>query len=102
MPKSRPPVSPGELLLEEFLKPLGISQYRLAHAIGVPESRIQSIVRGRRSITADTDLRLAAFLGLSEGYWLWAQNAYDLERTRQRIAVQLAAIEPLAAKGASA
>jgi addiction module HigA family antidote len=64
-------VHPGEvLLLEEFLRPMGISQYRLALAIGVPESRINAIVKGRRTISADTDLRLCRFFGLSEGFWL--------------------------------
>jgi addiction module HigA family antidote len=73
------PVTPGELLLEEFLKPMGISQYRLAKEIGVPAQRIGEIVAGRRAITADTDLRLCKFFGLSKGYWLRAQAAYDTE-----------------------
>ena len=73
------PVTPGELLLEEFLKPMGISQYRLAKEIGVPAQRIGEIVAGRRSITADTDLRLCKFFGLSKGYWLRAQAAHDTE-----------------------
>ena len=63
-----PPVTPGELLLEEFLRPMGISQYRVAKEIGVPAQRICEIVAGRRSITADTDLRLCRFFGLSDGY----------------------------------
>jgi antitoxin HigA-1 len=63
------PVTPGELLLEEFLRPMGISQYRLAKEIGVPAQRIGEIVTGKRSITADTDLRLCRFFGLSNGYW---------------------------------
>ena len=91
-----PPITPGELLLEEFLKPLGISQYRLAAAIAVPQSRIQGIVKGRRAITADTDLRLARFFGLSQGYWLRAQGAYDLEVARRQLAGQLEAIAPFA------
>ena len=73
------PVTPGELLQEEFLKPLRISQYRLAKEIGVPAQRIGEIVRGRRAITADTDLRLCRFFGLSNGYWLRAQAAHDTE-----------------------
>ena len=89
-----PPVTPGELLLEEFLKPLGISQYRLATAIGVPQSRIQAIVKGRRAITADTDLRLARFFGLSQGYWLRAQAAHDIEVARRQLVAQLEAITP--------
>lgn len=73
------PVTPGELLLEEFLKPMGISRYRLAREIGVPPQRISAIVAGKRRITADTDLRLCRFLGLSNGYWLRAQAAFDIE-----------------------
>ena len=67
------PVTPGELLLEEFLVPMGLSQYRLAKEIGVPPRRINEIVQGKRSVTADTDLRLCRFFGLSDGYWLRAQ-----------------------------
>ena len=70
MTKKLKPIPPGEVLLEEFLKPMGISQYRLAKEIGVPAQRIGEIVAARRSITADTDLRLCRFFGLSEGYWL--------------------------------
>lgn len=73
------PVTPGELLLEEFLVPMGISQYRLANEIGVPAQRIGEIVAGRRAVTADTDLRLCRFFGLSNGYWLRAQAAFDVE-----------------------
>ena len=69
------PVTPGELLTEEFLKPIGLSQYRLAKEIGVPAQRISDIVAGKRAITADTDLRLCRFFGLSNGYWLRAQAA---------------------------
>jgi antitoxin HigA-1 len=77
-------VTPGELLLEEFLKPMGISQYRLAKEIDVPAQRIGQIVKGRRAITADTDLRLCRFFGLSDGYWLRAQVAHDTELTRDQ------------------
>lgn len=73
------PVGPGELLLEEFLKPMGLSQYRLAREIGVPPRRIGDIVGGTRAITADIDLRLCRFLGLSNRYWLRAQAAYDTQ-----------------------
>jgi len=73
------PVTPGELLLEEFLVPMGISRYRLAREIGVPPQRIGDIVAGKRAVTADTDLRLCRFFGLSNGYWLRAQIAYDTE-----------------------
>jgi addiction module HigA family antidote len=88
-------VPPGEVLLEEFLKPRGVSQYRLALAIGVPESRINAIVKGRRTITADTDLRLCRFFGLSEGFWLRMQSSHDLKLARHQIADALAGIEPL-------
>jgi len=88
------PVSPGELLLEEFLLPLGITKYRLAKEIGVPAQRIGEIVAGRRSITADTDLRLCRFFGLSNGYWLRAQAAYDTEVAEEALAGQLERIRP--------
>ena len=88
------PVTPGELLLEEFLKPMGISQYRLAKEIGVPAQRIGEIVAGRRAITADTDLRLCRFFRLSNGYWLRAQAAYDTEVTENALAKELAKIKP--------
>jgi len=71
------PVSPGEMLEEEFLKPLGLSEYRLAKDIGVPAQRIGEIVAGRRAVTADTDLRLCRYFGLSDGWWLRGQVAYD-------------------------
>ncbi|WP_028301316.1 HigA family addiction module antitoxin [Oceanospirillum beijerinckii] len=87
-------VTPGELLLEEFLQPMGISQYRLAKEIGVPAQRISEIVSGKRSITADTDLRLCRFFGLSKGYWLRAQIEYDTEIAEQEMADVLAQIQP--------
>lgn len=73
------PVTPGELLLEEFLKPMGISQYRLAKEIGVPAQHISEIVANKRAITADTDWRLCRFFGLANGYWLRARAAHDIE-----------------------
>jgi addiction module HigA family antidote len=88
------PVTPGELLLEEFLRPMGLSQYRLAKEIGVPAQRIGEIVAGRRAITADTDLRLCRFLGLSNGYWLRAQVAHDTEVARETMADALTKIKP--------
>lgn len=88
------PVTPGELLKEEFLTPLGISQYRLAKEIGVPAQRISEIVAGRRSITADTDLRLCRFFGLSNGYWLRAQVAYDTDIAEVELAAALKKIRP--------
>ena len=86
------PVTPGELLLEEFLVPMGLSQYRLAKEIGVPPRRINEIVQGKRSVTADTDLRLCRFFGLSDGYWLRAQAAHDTEVAREEMADVLAGI----------
>jgi len=88
------PVTPGELLREEFLVPMGISQYRLAKQIGVSAQRISEIVAGKRSITADTDLRLCRFFGLSNGYWLRAQAAYDTEVAEKTLATTLEKIEP--------
>ena len=88
------PVSPGELLSEEFLSPMGISQYRLAKEIGVPAQRIGAIVAGKRTITADTDLRLCRFFGLSDGYWLRAQVAYDTEIARDELRETLDKIRP--------
>ena len=88
------PVTPGELLREEFLLPMGLSQYRLAKEIGVPAQRISEIVAGKRSITADTDLRLCRFFGLSSGYWLRAQAAHDTEVAEDALAESLAKIRP--------
>lgn len=92
------PVTPGELLLEDFLKPMGITQYRLAKEIGVPQRRIGEIVAGTRAITADTDLRLAQYFGLSDGYCLRAQAHYDTQVAREAMAESLARIRPLAAR----
>jgi len=88
------PVSPGELLKEEFLSPMQITQYRLAKEIEVPAQRIGAIVAGKRSITADTDLRLCRFFGLSNGYWLRAQAAYDTEIAEEQLADELQNIKP--------
>ncbi len=79
--KKLPPIHPGEILLDEFLKPMGISQYRLAKDISVPPRRINEIVHGKRSITADTALRLGRFFGMSPQFWLNLQTRYDLEVT---------------------
>jgi addiction module HigA family antidote len=87
-------VTPGELLKEEFLDSMGISQYRLAKEIGVPAQRIGQIIAGKRSITADTDLRLCRFFCLSNGYWLRAQAAYDTEIAEDALAEQLKNIRP--------
>src|SRR5271168_2405272 len=88
------PVTPGELLREEFLIPMELSQYRLAKEIGVPAQRIGEIVAGKRAVTADTDLRLCRFFGLSNGYWLRAQAAHDTEVAEAALAKALARIKP--------
>ena len=87
--KRLPPVHPGEILLEEFLVPLGLTQYRLAKSLSVPPRRINEIVHGTRAITADTALRLARFFGTSERFWLNLQTAYDLDVERDRLGARL-------------
>ena len=100
------PVTPGELLKEEFLVPMGISQYRLAKETGIPAQRIGQIVLGKRRVTADTDLRpwfqgysavlrLCRYFGLTDGYWLRAQVAFDLEAEKRRIEPELDKIVPV-------
>ena len=89
-----PAISPGELLWEEFMSPMGLSRYRLAKEIDVPAQRIGDIVNGKRSITADTDLRLSRFFGLSDGYWLRAQAAYDIEIAQRELGPELKKIKP--------
>ena len=88
-PKKLPPVHPGEILLEEFLEPMGISQYRLAKDISVPPRRINEIVHGLRGITADTALRLARYFGSSERFWLNLQTRYALEVEKNRLGNRL-------------
>ena len=83
------PVHPGEVLLEDFMKPLGLSQYRVAKDIGVPTLRISQIVRGQRSITADTALRLARYFGTSAAVWLRLQARYDLEIAETKMAKRI-------------
>lgn len=90
-----PLATPGEILLEEFLKPLGITQYRLAKEIGVPQRRVGEIVAGKRAITADTAARLGVFFGMEAEFWLNLQSHYDLVKTREAIADRLAEIQPL-------
>lgn len=85
---------PGDILLEEFLKPMGITQYRLAKEIGVPQRRIGEIVAGARAITADTGLRLAKFFGTSEGFWITLQSDYKREMAKDQLAGVLAEIRP--------
>ena len=92
------PVSPGEMLEEEFLKPLGLTKYRLAKDIGVPPQRIGDIVAGKRAITADTDLRLCRYFGLSDGWWLRGQASYDTAMAKDALRDVLATIRPLAAQ----
>ena len=83
------PVHPGEVLLEEFMRPLGISQYRLAKDVGVHARRINQIVHGKRSVTADTALRLSRYFGTSERFWLNLQTSYDLEVVKDRLGDRL-------------
>ena len=87
--KKLPPIHPGEILMEEFLKPMGISQYRLAKDVSVPPRRINEIVHGKRGITADTALHLGRFFGMSPQFWLNLQNRYDLEVTEDLLADRL-------------
>ena len=98
MSRKLKPVSPGEMLAEEFLKPLGVSNYRLAKEIGVPAQRIGEILAGRRAITADTDLRLCRFFGLPDGWWLRPQADYDTAMIKATLAKTLAKIKPWAEK----
>ena len=95
MAKPLAPVSPGEMLAEEFLTPLGMSKYRLAKSIGVPAQRIGDIVSGKRGITAGTDLRLCRFFGLSDGWWLRLQADYDTRVAKKVLAADLKKITPL-------
>ena len=90
------PIHPGEVLLTEFLEPLGVTQHRLAVAIGVPPRRINEIVHGKRGISADTALRLSRFFGTTDRFWLNLQSRHDLEIERDRLADTLDRIEPLA------
>jgi addiction module HigA family antidote len=92
-----PPVHPGEVLLEEFLRPLSVSQYQLAKAVDVPARRINEIVHGQRRITADTALRLSRYFGTSERFWLNLQARYDLETEKDRLGAALDGIRPLSA-----
>lgn len=93
------PTHPGVLLYEEFLEPLGISEYRLAKAIGVPQTRISAITKGRRRISADTGLRLSRYFGMSEGFWGGLQAEYDREVAKDQLGDTLDAILPMNASG---
>lgn len=93
-----PPAHPGEVLREDFLKPLGLSQYALAKAIGVPQIRVSEIANGKRAITPDTALRLARYFGTSAEFWIGLQATYDLEMARDRIGKKISArVRPRAA-----
>jgi antitoxin HigA-1 len=94
-----PPAHPGEILYEEFLAPLALSQYQLAKEIAVPARRINEIIHGQRRITADTALRLARFLGTSDRFWLNLQTRYDLEIEKDRLGPVLDDIRPLSDAG---
>ncbi len=91
-PAKLPPIHPGEILNEEFLRPLNLSQYRLAKAIGVDPRRIHAIVHGQRAITAETALLLARFFGNSAAFWMGLQSQYDLETAEDRLAHRLEAV----------
>lgn len=89
---------PGEILIEEFLKPMGITQYRLAKEIGVPQRRIGEVVSGDRSVTVDTGLRLSRFFGVSDGFWIGLQSDYDQATAKDTLAKTLARIKPYKAE----
>ena len=89
MAERLPPIHPGEILLEEYLKPMGLSQYRLARSLSVPPRRINEIVHGKRGVSADTGLRLARFFGTSERFWLNLQTRYELEVEKDRLGERL-------------
>ncbi len=95
--KTLPNIHPGEVLLEEFLKPLDISQNRLARAMGVPPRRINEIVHGKRAVSADTAIRLSRALGTSEQFWMGLQADYDLEEARKAAQNELNKVENIAA-----
>lgn len=90
------PIHPGEVLMLDFLEPLGVTQHRLAVSIGVPPRRINEIVHGKRRISADTALRLARYFGTSERFWINLQSRYDLKIERDNLGSKLEAITPLA------
>ena len=92
-----PPIHPGEVLMEDFIKGFGITQNKLAVAIGVPPRRINEIVHGKRGISADTALRLGRYFGVSAQFWLNLQTRYELDLAEDRAAEQIAAITPLRA-----
>lgn len=96
MKRAHEPIHPGEILLTEFLEPMGISQYRLAKSMGIPARRINEIVHGSRAVTPDTSLRLARVLAMSDRFWLNLQAQYDLDVQRDLLVTELREIKPLA------
>ena len=96
MTKTIPPIHPGEILQEEFLRPMGLSQNQVAIAIGVPARRINEIVLGKRRLTADTALRLGAFFGMDAQFWINLQSHYDLEIARDKLGERLSEVRPYA------
>lgn len=100
-PRDFPPIHPGEILAEEFLAPMGISQYQLAKSIEVPALRISQIVRGRRAVSADTALRLSRYFGLNDSYWLRLQARYDEQIVKSLLVKTLARIAPYTAKASA-
>ncbi len=97
--KRFPPIHPGEILLKEFLEPMGVSQYRLAKDVHVSARRINEIAHGTRSITADTALRLSRYFGTSERFWMNLQTRYDLEVEKDRMKISLSKVTPLRKTG---
>jgi len=97
MTKAHDPITPGEILLTEFLEPLGITQYRLAQATGLPQTRISEIVRGKRGISTETALRLSRALGVDDRFWINLQTDYDLEIERDLHADEIAQVTTLVA-----
>ena len=97
MPKRLPPVHPGEVLREDFLKPMGLSAYAVARACGVPRTRIERLVREETPVSADTALRLSRYFGTTPAFWMGIQAQHDLERAEDGAAAEIAMIEPLAA-----
>lgn len=95
MRRKMPPIHPGEILMEEFLRPLSITQYRLAKEISVPPRRVNEIVHGKRAVSADTALRLSRYFGTSERFWMNLQTRYDLEREKDILGDQLMSIRRL-------
>ncbi|MBM7795329.1 HigA family addiction module antitoxin [Pseudoglutamicibacter cumminsii] len=95
-----PPVHPGEILMEDFLKEMGVTQHKLAVSIGVPPRRINEIVHGKRAVTADTALRLGKYFGMSPQFWLGLQAQYDLDVAEDKVLAEVEQIQPVQAASA--